>query len=87
MFYIGCIPLLALVVLIVVFSLIKGMLNTLGDIVIGAYLTFKEYILKFFRPTPIESEIENFDYYNDTQLREKLYDKGDGEYVSFKEIR
>ena len=42
--------------------------------------------MKLFRPKPLESEIDNPNYFNQTELKEKLYDKEDGEYVSYKEV-
>ncbi|MBQ7238210.1 MAG: hypothetical protein IJS20_05405 [Bacteroidales bacterium] len=68
-------------------SLVRGAINTTINVIIGLYLTIKERILKFFRPKPLESEIDNPNYFNQTELKEKLYDKEDGEYVSFREIK
>ena len=86
MFYIGCLPILAILLVVVVLSLIRGAVNTAINVVIGLYLTIKERIQQLFRPKPLESEIDNLDYFNETELKEKLYDKEDGEYVSYKEV-
>jgi len=85
MFYIGCLPLLGIILIMVVISMVRGMLNTLGDIVYGMYLTVKEKFISLFQPTPTESDIEDISYYRATEERPKYYDKSDGEYVSFKE--
>ena len=87
MFYIGCLPILAILLVVVVLSLIRGAVNTAINVVIGLYLTIKERIQQLFRPKPLESEIDNLDYFNETELKEKLYDKEDGEYVSYREIK
>ena len=68
-------------------SIVRGAINTTINVVIGLYLTIKEWFIQLFRPKPLESEIDNLDYYNQTELREKIYDKEDGEYVSYKEMK
>ena len=83
----GCLPILGIVFLVIVVALVRGVLNTLWNVAYGFYLTVKESILKPFQPTPLESEIEDLNYYTETQLKDKLYDKNDGEYTSFKEIK
>jgi len=87
MFYIGCLPLLAFVLLLVVLSLVRSVLNTSVNVLYGLYLTIKEKIVALFQPTPTESDIDNINYYRETEERPKYYDKEDGEYVSFKETK
>ena len=86
MFYFGCLPILAIVLIVMAISLVRGAINTTINVIIGLYLTIKERILQLFRPKPLESEIDNLNYFNQTELKEKLYDKEDGEYVSYKEV-
>ncbi len=86
MFYFGCFPILGLVLIIAIVMVAFRILHTASDVVIGLYLTVKEKVLALFRPAPLESEIEDPNYYAETSLREKLYDKDDGEYISYKEI-
>ena len=86
MFYFGCLPLLAIILIVMAISLVRGAIDTTINVIIGLYLTIKERILKLFRPKPLESEIDNPNYFNQTELKEKLYDKEDGEYVSYKEV-
>ncbi len=86
MFYIGCFPILLIILVVVALSLVRGVVNTLGDIVIGLYLTIKEKIGNLFKPKPLESEIDNTDYFVETTEKPKYYDKSDGEYTSYKEI-
>ena len=86
MFYFGCLPFLAIVLIVMAISLVRGAINTTINVIIGLYLTIKERILQLFRPKPLESEIDNLNYFNQTELKEKLYDKEDGEYVSYKEV-
>ncbi|MBR0036063.1 MAG: hypothetical protein IJP70_00315 [Bacteroidales bacterium] len=86
MFYLGCLPVLLIVLVVVALSLVRGVVNTLGDIVIGLYLTVKDFFRKLFLPKPLESKIENMDYFVETEEKPKIYDKEDGEYVSFKEL-
>lgn len=68
-------------------SLVRSAVSTLGEIAYGLYLTVKDWVCNLFRPKPLESEIDDLDYYHPTEEREKLYDKTDGEYISFKEIK
>lgn len=87
MFYFGCLPILAIILIVMAISLVRGAINTTINVIIGLYLTIKERILQLFRPKPLESEIDNPNYFNQTELKEKLYDKEDGEYVSYREIK
>ena len=87
MFYFGCLPILAIILIVMAISLVRGAINTTINVIIGLYLTIKERILQLFRPKPLESEIDNPNYFNQTELKEKLYDKEDGKYVSYREIK
>lgn len=87
MFYLGCLPLLAIILLLVVISLVRGLLRTAVDVLYGLYLTVREWWFGLFRPTPTESKIEDINYYRPTEERPKYYDKEDGKYVSYKNIR
>lgn len=87
MFYFGCLPLLAIILIMVVLSLVRNLFKTAFDVLLGAYLTFQDWVYGLFRPSPIESEIEDPNYYHPTEEREKLYSDKDGEYVKFKNVK
>lgn len=83
----GCLPLLLIILLVVVISIVRGVINTAFNVVYGLYLTVCDYLRRPFRPTPTESEIEDMNYFVETSAKEKIYNKEDGEYVSFKKIK
>jgi len=87
MFYIGCLPILALILIVVIISVVRGILNTTVNVIYGLWLTIKEWFQGLFRPTPQESDLEDINYFHETQEREKLYTENDGEYVRFKNIK
>lgn len=87
MFYLGCLPFLAIILLVVVLSFVLKLFRTSFDVFYGLLLSIQDWFYGLFRPKPQESEIEDMNYYRETQEREKLYDKDDGEYVSFKTLK
>lgn len=87
MYLLGCLPILAIVLLLLGVSLVRGLLKTTVDVLYGLWLTVREWWYSLFRPTPTESEIEDINYYRDTHQRPKYYTKDDGEYVSFKKVK
>ena len=87
MFYIGCLPILAIILIVVVISLIRRLFKTTFDVLLGAYLTFQDWVYGLFRPSPIESEIEDINYYKPTEEHPKLYTEEDGEYVRYKTVK
>ncbi len=87
MFYLGCLPLLAIILLLVVISFVRGLLRTAVDVLYGLYLTVRERWFGLFRPTPTESEIDDINYYRPTEERPKFYTSEDGKYISYKETK
>ena len=87
MFYIGCLPLLVIMLLFMAVAIVRGVIKTSGDIVYGLYLTIREKFIALFRPTPTESYIDDVNYYRPTELRPKLYSKSDGVYTSFRKVK
>ena len=88
MFYLlGCLPLIGIILIVVVISVVRGAISTMGDVVYELYLTVRDRIMQPFRPTPVEAEIDDMDYYVETSAKEKIYSDEDGEYVSFKKLK
>ncbi len=88
MFYLlGCLPLIGIILIVVVISVVRGAISTMGDVVYGLYLTVRDRVMRPFQPTPVESEIDDMNYYVETSSKEKIYSDEDGEYVSFKKIK
>ncbi len=87
MYLFGCLPFIAIILLLVVISLVRGLLKTTVDVLYGLWLTLEEWFYGLFRPTPTESYIEDMNYYHPTEERPKLYAPDDGEYVSYKSIK
>ena len=87
MIYLGCLPILLIILIVVVISIVRGAINTAFNVVYGLYLTIVDALCRPFRPTPVESEIDDMNYYAETSAKEKIYTQEDGEYVSFKKIK
>ena len=87
MFYLGCLPLIVIVLLFMAVAIVRGVIKTSGDIVYGLYLTIREKLIALFRPKPTESVIDDVNYYRETELRPKFYDKSDGSYIRFKNLK
>ncbi len=87
----GCLPIFLIILASLVPSLLLGLvrllINTLEDIVYGIRSAFRNLLDKLFLPSPLESEIEDPDYYTKTKERPKRYSKKDGEYTSYKWIK
>lgn len=86
MFYFGCIFLLFIVIVMMVLSLVRNAFGFVFNVIYGAWLSARDWWHGLFRPTPVESEIEDMNYYHETEERPKLYEDEDGEYTSFKEL-
>ncbi len=87
----GCLPILLIILVFLVPSLLLGLvrlfINTLEDIFYGIRSAIRNLLDKLFLPSPLESEIEDPDYYSKTEERPKRYSKEDGEYTSYKWIK
>lgn len=84
--YIGCLFIIAIVIVMLVLSLVRTAFRTLGDVLYGLVLTIEDWWYGLFRPKPTESDIEDMNYFHETEEKPKRYDEEDGDYTSFKEI-
>ena len=87
MFYLGCLPLLFLILVVAVIAMIRGFIRNVCDVLYGLWLTVRDWWFGLFRPTPTISEIEDVYYYRATSERPKYYSPDDGEYVKFKKVK
>lgn len=92
--YIGCllIPLvilffLAIALLRGLFSMGANILSIIGYRINNAINSFIDLLTSPFRAKPVESELDDPDYYQTTQEHPKRYSASDGEYVEYKKIR
>lgn len=69
-----------------VLSLVKNALSFVTDVLYGAWLSLQEWWHGLFRPKPTESEIEDMNYYRETEERPKRYEDSDGSYTSYKDL-
>lgn len=70
----GCLPVLALLLLVLAFGIVLRFLNMVGATAIGTWEWFKN-LFKFKN------------YYKKTETPDKRYDSSDGEYVKYEEVK
>lgn len=92
--YLGCLLIPAIILIFLAISLVKGLMNMGFNIL--SIISFKinniiNGILDFFtapfRDKPVESELDDPNYYRETEERPKRYERTDGEYTSYKKVK
>ncbi|MBO6012847.1 MAG: hypothetical protein J6P82_04950 [Bacteroidales bacterium] len=86
LYLVGCVVVLLFIAPVVALAIFRTVANTLGTIVLGVYYSVRDFFHNLFAPKPVESDIDNPDYFVETTEKPKLYNKDDGEYTSFKEL-
>lgn len=70
----GCLPILAIVLVVMAIGIVLRVLNMVGATAIGAW----EWFTNLFKYK---------NYYNRTETPQKRYDSSDGEYVKYEEVK
>jgi len=92
--YIGCLLIPAILLLFLAIAVVKGLLNMgfnvisiIGYKINSAINSFLDFITSPFRAKPVESDLEDPNYYQATEEKEKKYNDLDGDYVSYKKVK
>lgn len=70
----GCLPILAIVLVVLAIGIVLRFLNMVGSTAVGAW----EWFTNLFKYK---------NYYHETETPEKRYDSNDGEYVKYEEVK
>jgi len=91
--YFGCLLIPLVILLFVAIALVRGLLNMgfnvlsiIGYKINGLINDTLDFITSPFRAKPTESEIEDPNYFQATEEKEKKYNDHDGDYIKFKKV-
>lgn len=92
--YIGCLLIPIIILLVIALAVIRSVmsmginvLKILGYKISDMIDDIWDFLTAPFRAKPVESDIEDPNYYQPTEERPKRYSESDGEYIAYKKIK